>query len=304
MIDLLIVDDEVLNLRIIEESLEDQGFVLTKAESGIEALEILRSSNKNFSAIILDRLMPEMDGIEVLRKIKTNSKYKDIPVILQTALGSNEDILDGLEAGAYYYLTKPYSKKVLVSIVNHAVDNYFQYKKAKEDLCKSSHLLHFMACGEFRLRDFDEMLEIAPVLSNFFPDPNRVLTGIIELISNSIEHGNLEVGFQTKVQWKDKGIYNAEIAKRFSEPRWKDRYVKIVVKKEDNRYIMEITDQGNGFDFSQFTNLRKATNHLFLSSGRGILMAMTLSFDEVIYEGKGNRVQAVVFSGHEKKKFT
>ncbi|WCL49271.1 response regulator [Leptospira sp. GIMC2001] len=198
MINILIIDDEELNLRIIEESLEGSGYILTKAIDGSQAWEILKKKKVEFAAIILDRLMPVMDGIEVLKLIKSDRDLREIPVVLQTALSGNKDIIDGLESGAFYYLTKPYSKKVLISITNLAVEGYFKYKKAREDLKLSQNVLKYIKNGEFYIKNFDHVLALAPVLSNAFPEPSRVLTGIMEIMHNAIEHGNLEIGYELK----------------------------------------------------------------------------------------------------------
>lgn len=296
MIHLLIVDDEEFNLRIIEESLEGEGYLLTRAKDGKEAWDILTKKNIEYSAIILDRLMPKLDGIEVLKKIKNDDDLKEIPVILQTALSSTQDILDGLECGAFYYLTKPYSKKVLISIINLAVENHFRYQKAKEELHKTKNLMQFLKEGDFEIRTIDEMLELAPVISNVFPDPNRVLTGVIELITNAIEHGNLGIGYDRKLALQEKGTYNKEVKKRMNDPKYKERKVKIQFKKDPESIQVSITDEGKGFDVKKFQSLDEITNHLFLSSGRGIIIAKTMSFDELNYNEKGNSVIGLVYT--------
>lgn len=293
MVHLLVVDDEILNLRIIQESLEESGFLITEAESGEEAWDILSKKEISFSAIILDRLMPGWDGIEVLKKIQSDPDLSDIPVILQTALGSNEDVLAGLQAGAFYYLTKPYSKKVLVSIINLAVDSFIRLSQAKAELFKSKNIAKYFTKGEFTISNFDEMIEISPFLSNLFPDPSKSLTGIIEIISNAIEHGNLEIGFELKQDLQIRDLYHEELKKRFNDPRFQDRKVEIKYEKRIDRISLMIEDSGNGFDYKKCDRVEKMANNLFQASGRGILIAKTLSFDELTYIGKGNIVEAI-----------
>jgi DNA-binding response OmpR family regulator len=77
-----------------------------------------------FSAILLDRLMPQMDGIELLGKIKATLVLEQIPVIMVTATTDPASIQEGLDTGAYYYLIKPFEPKVLLSIVKAAVEQY------------------------------------------------------------------------------------------------------------------------------------------------------------------------------------
>ncbi|MCC5813584.1 MAG: response regulator [Leptospira sp.] len=296
MIHILVVDDEQVNLRIIEDSLEDSGYNLSKSTSGECAWVKLASKDVKFSAIVLDRLMPGMDGIEVLKKIKDDSDLRDIPVILQTALGSNQDILDGLQAGAFYYLTKPYSKKVLVSIVNLAVDSYSRYSKAKEDLHKTKSILKYFRKGEFEITFIDEVMDIAPVLSNFFPDPSRTLTGIIEILTNAVEHGNLEIGCDMKQQLLENDVYHTEVQKRQSSTQFKNRKVKITFEKTNEKFTLRVVDEGKGFNYNEWGKLDLMKDNLFRSSGRGILIARTLSFDELNYIGNGNTLEAIVYN--------
>jgi CheY-like chemotaxis protein len=296
VIHILVIDDEQINLRIIEDSLEDSGYTLSKSASGECAWQKLASKDVKFSTIVLDRLMPGMDGIEVLKKIKEDPDLRDIPVILQTALGSNQDILDGLQAGAFYYLTKPYSKKVLVSIVNLAVDSYLRYSKAKDDLHKTRSILKYFKKGEFEITYVDEVMEIAPVLSNFFPDPSRTLTGIIEILTNAIEHGNLEIGCDLKQKLLEDDTYHTEIEKRQNSKDYNRRKVKISFEKTNQKFILRIVDEGKGFDYNDWGKLDSMKDNLFRSSGRGILIARTLSFDELNYMGNGNTLEAVVYN--------
>ena len=74
---------------------------------------MLDAEPKRFDAILLDRMMPDMDGIEILRRVKSRPEMMEVPVIMQTGMSGDGDILDGLRAGAYYYLTKPFSADTL-----------------------------------------------------------------------------------------------------------------------------------------------------------------------------------------------
>jgi CheY-like chemotaxis protein len=293
MINLLIVDDEKLNLRIIEESLEDGGYILTKAIDGNQAWDTLKTKKTEFAAIILDRLMPNLDGIEVLKYIKSDRDLRDIPVILQTALSANKDIVDGIESGAFYYLTKPYSKRLLVSVVNSAVDNYYRLKKAKEELSISKKVMRYLSEGIFYLKDFNDVLEFSPVIANSYPEPNRVLTGIMELLNNSIEHGNLELGYELKKKFQMEDSYIEEIKKRKKDKKYSNRLVKVKYEKRENSIHLWIQDEGAGFDFLKYQKIENITENLFHSSGRGILISSTISFDQLIYHGSGNLVEAI-----------
>lgn len=119
-IKVLIVDDEEANLIILRKILENDGFDVISAEDGMQALEKL-ASHEDISLILLDRMMPHMDGIKVMEEIQGNRLWKDIPVVMQTAAASEKDIIDGVSSGAHYYLPKPFNDKMLLSVVHEAL---------------------------------------------------------------------------------------------------------------------------------------------------------------------------------------
>lgn len=287
MINLLAVDDEMINLMIIDESLSDKGFTVVKARDGEEAFQILSSDTTVFHAIILDRLMPKMDGIELLKKIKRSEKYKDIPVIFQTAMSSVTDMTEGLDAGAFYYLTKPYSRTLLVRIVQTAVEHFIKLQRAKEDLHKGMGALRHMLTGEFRIRSIRESHELAPLLANACPDPERVLTGIMEILNNAIEHGNLGISYQEKSELHDNDKLMEEIFRRLDTPEFKDKFVKITFEKNDHHIEIRVSDQGKGFDWQRYLSVEAMTKNAFKTHGRGIFMARKLSFDDLSYADEG-----------------
>ncbi len=115
----LVVDDELFNLEIIEEYLDQEGYTLFTAEDGDDAWKQMQAEPDKFDVILLDRMMPSMDGMEVLAKMKAHRKLKSIPVILQTAKASQQNIIEGMNSGAYYYLTKPFDDEMLINAVEH-----------------------------------------------------------------------------------------------------------------------------------------------------------------------------------------
>ena len=112
---ILIVDDEPFNLDLLEQELEDQGYVIERANDGAEALDKVPSFEPD--VILLDYMMPRMNGIEVLRHLRKDEKRKSIPVILLTAKATQEDKVRGLDAGADDYVIKPFDAVELLARV-------------------------------------------------------------------------------------------------------------------------------------------------------------------------------------------
>lgn len=118
---ILVVDDDLVNLEVISELLEDEDVKVITASNGKEALEVLKVCWQQTNLLILDWMMPKMSGIELLEIINKDQRYRDIPVIMQTAKAYSEDMVTGIDAGADYYLTKPFTRDVLLSMVKSSL---------------------------------------------------------------------------------------------------------------------------------------------------------------------------------------
>ncbi len=112
---ILIVDDDRFNLDLLEQELTEQGYIIERASNGAEGLEKVESFRPD--VILLDYMMPRMNGIEVVKRLKRDERYKSIPVVLLTAKGSQEDKVEGLDAGADDYVVKPFDAIELLARV-------------------------------------------------------------------------------------------------------------------------------------------------------------------------------------------
>lgn len=108
----LVVDDNPDSVTIMRGILENRGYEVVAANTGSEALDLLR--REAVDVVLLDVMMPEMSGMEVLQRIKENADTGSLPVILVTAKTHDEDLLSGYQYGADYYITKPFTAKQLV----------------------------------------------------------------------------------------------------------------------------------------------------------------------------------------------
>jgi two-component system alkaline phosphatase synthesis response regulator PhoP len=111
----LAVEDEEDILELVRYNLEKEGYRVTGVVSGEEALRRARSQPPDL--IVLDLMLPGMDGLTVCRELKQDAKTRDLPIIILTAKGEEADIVAGLELGADDYVTKPFSPRVLLARV-------------------------------------------------------------------------------------------------------------------------------------------------------------------------------------------
>ena len=110
---LLIVDDSSITRKIIKAVADVLQMETEEAQDGIEALEILSKKYKEINLVLLDWNMPEMSGYDVLVNIKSNDKFKNIPVMMVTTEGQKSNIVAAVRAGAVNYLTKPFTVEEL-----------------------------------------------------------------------------------------------------------------------------------------------------------------------------------------------
>jgi len=118
---ILVVDDDENILNLEKTILEQKGFEVTAAPGGAEALRLL--AEHDFDLVLLDVMMPEVDGFTVCRKIKEDARLKDIPVIFLTAKGGGEALAEGFESGAIMYINKPFTANKLLTIVNTMLES-------------------------------------------------------------------------------------------------------------------------------------------------------------------------------------
>lgn len=113
---ILVCDDERHIVRLIQVNLERQGYDVVTAFDGKDGLEKVKAENPDM--MVLDVMMPYMDGFEVLKNLRKDPDHKDLPVIMLTAKAQDKDVFEGYHYGADMYLTKPFNPMELISFVN------------------------------------------------------------------------------------------------------------------------------------------------------------------------------------------
>ena len=114
---IMVIDDDPDLVTLLRLMLEQKGFNVMCAYDGLQVFAGLEKQKPNL--ILLDIMIPEMDGLEVLRRLKAAPETSSIPIILLTALDEDENILTGYKMGADHYITKPFKRTHLVAVINH-----------------------------------------------------------------------------------------------------------------------------------------------------------------------------------------
>ena len=289
---ILVVDDEPLNLEIIAEFLEGDAYRLRFAATGEEAWNLLDQPDSDFNLVVLDRMMPGMNGIELLKRIKADARLSHLPVIMQTAAAAPDQVREGLAAGAYYYLTKPYDPEALQTIVRAALDDAHNRAALEESGRAQIHALKWLTDAGFAFRTLEEAREVGIFLSGLCPVPDVAVIGLVELLVNAVEHGNLGMSYAEKTRTRQEGIWEQEIQRRLELPEYRERQAEARLGRLPDAVRFTIRDGGAGFDWRKFLDFDPS--RAFDPNGRGIAMARHMSFTELEYQGCGNVVVATI----------
>ncbi len=207
---ILIIDDAKHNLQVLGNFLKKANYNITAAANGEQALALIDKDLPDL--ILLDILMPVMNGFELCKKIKEKPEAKDIPVIFLTALSSVEDIVQGFELGASDYITKPFNRtELLVRVKTH-----LEFKRNREELKTSNDakdrffsiiahdlknpfvsILSFIRIMRNKLSDqgSEELLSLADELSENVDRTGRLLQNLLEWSRQQIDTTELPMAY-------------------------------------------------------------------------------------------------------------
>ena len=282
----LAIDDDAMSLALLEAYLADDYDVvaLPSARAGLAYLEAGHAVN----AIVLDRMMPEMNGIAFMAETKSRALLRKIPVVMQSAAVTQLEVTEGIASGVFYYLTKPFTRAALLAVLSNALRVYGVYDELASELSSLQSALRRIDHCEISLRAYAEVNEISLLVSRLYPSPEAVALGVRELVLNAVEYGNAGITYVEKTELYRTGQWEAEIARRLSLPDNRDKQVTISFRREPKQIVLTIEDGGPGFDWRRYLALdplRIAEHH-----GRGIALSLLTSFDRIQYVPPGNKV--------------
>ena len=291
----LVVDDHALDRKLLTAYLTPEGYDVDTASDGVEAWGKLNAEPERYDVVLLDRTMPRMDGMQLLTRMKEEEHLRMVPVIMQTALARRDHILEGIRAGAYYYLTKPYDVDMLKSVVRTAVADHQAYREMQLQVKKGFDSLRLLDKATFTFQTVEQARDIGALLANTCPDPPATVIGLTELLVNAVEHGNLGITYEDKSKLFATGGWREEVERRLALPENTSKRAEVSFERADGQLRFTIRDQGRGFDWQ--TYLQIDPQRAFDTHGRGIAMANRLSFSHIEYRGCGNEVVGTVVCG-------
>jgi DNA-binding response OmpR family regulator len=206
---ILIVDDERINLEFFELMLEKLGFVVEEAVDGVEALDKVKKFHPDL--ILLDNIMPKMSGWEVTKTLKADPKYREIPIIMFSALDDVKDKVAGFELGVDDYITKPFNFSEVLARIKAALRNrelFAQIVVRESRLSLAEELNRDMKknLGDF-VRTVDELDSAIALIAQSgdleqAKDHVKVITGKTQTVRKHIAELDARIE-KTTLEWED-----------------------------------------------------------------------------------------------------
>lgn len=292
----MIIESDPNMRRQLSEEMRTLGYNTIDAANQKEAEQKTAQLSDRADVLIID--WPATNDIDMswAKNLPQTGKGR-IPVILLLDSNRPDLVKAAVDAGIIYYLTKPIVPGLLQTIVNTILRDTQRQSNFFEAWNKQRASFELMETCSFSIKTIDQAEDLAYLLANFFPNPQRVLIGIAELLINAVEHGNLGLGYEAKMRFNDEKSWDAEIKRRLAMPENENKLVQVVFQHSAKGFYLSIKDQGKGFDWRNYMylNLSRVSDY----HGRGIALANLVSFDKLVYNEAGNQVTAYISSEPE-----
>jgi CheY-like chemotaxis protein/anti-sigma regulatory factor (Ser/Thr protein kinase) len=293
----MVVEDDRAGRELLETLLTEEGHRIETAVDGEAAWARLQAGDPRIDVVLVDWVMPRLNGLELLERMKETDGFEMIPVVFQSARSDRESMRTAIAAGAFYYVSKPVDPQLLKTVVAAAVEDHERYQALQQTLHRGAQAALTLDEGLFRFHTIEQAGALATLLSRACPDPERTVVGLGELLVNAVEHGNLGITYEEKTTFLEEHSWEEEIERRLKLPENGEKRAEVRFERLPDRIVITIIDQGEGFDWQRF--LTVSPERVFHAHGRGIAMANLMSFDRLEYEAPGNRVTATLDLGEE-----
>jgi len=282
----LIVEDDFFSRKYLLDLLTFASFNCVAAKNGYEALDIYDEFKPD--VVLTDIQMPGMSGLQLLEEIK--KRKQNTIIIMTTAYGSEDFAIRALQLGANNYLKKPIQDTDIIPVLRKYESilgqppNAFEFGKA----VKRNLILEFTSGSNVITKVVERLMwELDPVFDE--NEKINIELGLLELITNALEHGNLAITYEEKVKAMQNLTFDELVNERLANPILANRHIFVEYEFDLNCCQWTISDEGDGFDWTKIPNPTSDSKILELS-GRGIFITRFL-FDEMEYLGKGNIVR-------------
>ncbi len=288
-VQLLLIGSDIPSEDFLRSILEEEGFQLTFVKNAEKAKQLIFEKPASFySAYLFDDHQQTEQNLNLLQILKADSQYAIVPAIFQTDSRHSQEIELGLANGAYFYLLKPFTKDLLLSVLKAALKGFTNHQELTRRIADIENIRTMIDQAQFHIRTIQDAKSLSSVLAYITPNPKESSVGLFELMVNAIEHGNLKISYQEKTKLIQQDMLQKEIQKRLTLPENLEKVATVILNRTPQQLEFTVVDTGEGFDYLpylEFSVERAMDNH-----GRGILIANKLSFDELEYQNNGSKV--------------
>ncbi len=291
-IQLLLIGSDKNSEDFLRTILEEEGFQLTFVKNSAAAQQLIFEKRASFyDAYLFDEShdhQQTLQNLELLQALKNDSRHAIVPAIFQTNSHDTREIQHCLENGAYFYLLKPFTKDLLLSVLNAALKGFTSHQELTQRITDIENMRPLVQQAHFHIKTIEDAKSLSSVLAYITPNPKETSVGLFELMLNGIEHGNLNISYLEKTEFIKTDSLQKEITRRLNLAENCEKRVAVIFNRTPENLEFTISDTGNGFDPSSYLDFsieRAMDNH-----GRGIMIANKLSFDELEYQNNGSKV--------------
>lgn len=286
---LLAEDDDIWRV-VAAMILRKSGFNVLEAADGDTALKLYNMAANTIDVVLADILMPGVNGVELA---KINFEHRFIPFIICTAVNDPFMAMDALHHGVQDYLVKPVDGHLLINVLVGALARHHFYQETKENPVFGGNLDRIIIAP--RLSEIARahswlFRKMAPL--NLCNRDKAFVYALYEFLMNAHEHGCLGLGEKSKAELIRSDRYAEELIKR--EREINGGRLEVCISLLQDKVAVTIEDDGRGFDFERYLNIKgdELVERLARPNGRGIAIASRY-FDSVFYGNGGSRVTLV-----------
>lgn len=287
---ILVVSTQVPADDNLTRSLKRAGYQVEEIPCDGDTLARIADARSKVGVVILDRRGVQGIDNTILKGLGSDPRIVDIPVLLLVGSQDDEQIRAALDADVSHHLRAPFP----LSLLDASLRALCRQRERSEHRRPSEEkpILPMVETCKFRFRSPAEAKQLTPLLAAFFPDRQRAMLGINELIGNAIEHGNLEIGRDLKTRLSKTGGLQQEIYTRLHKPEFADRFVEVVIARKEEGIMLMVNDEGRGFNWKEHLEVDPALANR--DHGRGIARARHMAFDKLTYNKAGNQAVALM----------
>ncbi|WP_321277241.1 ATP-binding protein [Thiomicrorhabdus indica] len=268
----------------LSQALDYPGLLIDFARNSHHAQMFMEELGDTYDILWFDEDNMHNGDWEFLKKLAQMYPNDYQPIILQTRPDSSI-FKQALSHGVYYFITKPYSEERLLDILSSSFRGLTNFNEINRFVIDYKHSITLFRHAIFHVRTPEDIHSLSATLSYLTQTPEKTSFGLLELMNNALEHGNLGFDFESKAKLVNDGQFESALKKRLYSPEYEHQFVEISVTFSEGFIDFSIRDFGDGFDYESY--LTPEDYHQTGPNGRGILIAKNFSFDDLRYEEEG-----------------